>query len=280
MIDKPEIMEHAKLFNLSPNTIEKDYVLNWLLAGIAKSVELKKQWIFKGGTCLKKCYFKEYRFSEDLDFTITNPSHLDEEFLRSTFYKIAENIYENSGIEIPKEKIAFEVYKNTRSQLSVQGKIAYRGPMGRRSSEPTIKLDLNWDEILVEPPVLREIHHPYSDHAFNNTTIPTYSIEEIFAEKLRALVQRMSPRDLYDIIHLHRDERWRPNREKVLTILKKKCEFKNIETPTLSAINSLSTKEDLIADWENMLTNQIASLKPYSYYWERLSDVFFWLYGT
>ena len=150
--------------------------------------------------------------------------------------------------------------------------------MGRRSSESTIKLDLNWDEILVAPPVLREIHHPYSDHAFNNTKIPTYSIEEIFAEKLRALVQRMRPRDLYDIIHLYRDERWRPNREKVLTILKKKCEFKNIDVPTLSAINSLSTKEDLIADWENMLTNQIASLKPYSYYWDRLSDVFGWLY--
>ncbi len=193
MIDKQDVMEHARLFNLSPNTIEKDYVLNWLLAGIAESVELKQQWIFKGGTCLKKCYFKEYRFSEDLDFTITNPSHLNEEFLRAIFYKIAENIHEYSGIEIPKEKIAFEVYKNTRGQLSVQGKIAYRGPMGRRSSEPTVKLDLNWDEIVVGPPVLKEIHHPYSDQAFNKVKVLTYSIEEIFAEKLRALAQRTSP---------------------------------------------------------------------------------------
>lgn len=280
MIDKQEIMEHAKLFNLSPNTIEKDYVLNWLLAGIAESVELKEQWVFKGGTCLKKCYFKEYRFSEDLDFTITNPSHLNEEFLRSTFTKIAEKIHEHSGIEIPKEKIAFEIYKNTRSQLSVQGKIAYRGPMGRRSSEPTVKLDLNWDEILVESPVLREIHHPYSDQALNNTKIPTYPIEEIFAEKLRALVQRMSPRDLYDIIHLYKNERFRPNREKVLTILKKKCEFKSVDMPTLSLVNSLSAKEDLIVDWENMLMNQIADLEPYSYYWEQLSHAFSWLYST
>jgi len=28
-------------------------------------------WAFKGGTCLKKCYFETYRFSEDLDFTLT-----------------------------------------------------------------------------------------------------------------------------------------------------------------------------------------------------------------
>jgi len=280
MINKQEIMKHAKQFNLSPNTIEKDYVLNWLLAGISEAAELKEQWVFKGGTCLKKCYFEKYRFSEDLDFTITNQLHLNKEFLQSTFSKIAETIYERSGIEIPQNKISFEIYENTRGQLSVQGKIPYRGPMDRRSSDPIVKLDLNWDEILVEPPILREIHHPYSDQAFNRVKILTYSIEEIFAEKLRAFVQRMSPRDLYDIIHLYKDERWNPNREKVLEILKQKCQFKNVNMPTLALINSLSSKEDLIADWDSMLTNQIAGLEPYSYYWDQLSDVFSWLYGT
>lgn len=31
MIHKQEIMEEAKKHRLPPNTIEKDYVLNWLL---------------------------------------------------------------------------------------------------------------------------------------------------------------------------------------------------------------------------------------------------------
>jgi hypothetical protein len=31
---------------------------------------LSNQWVFKGGTCLKKCYIETYRFSEDLDFTV------------------------------------------------------------------------------------------------------------------------------------------------------------------------------------------------------------------
>jgi len=54
---------------LSWEIIEKDYILSWVLAGIAANVKLQGELIFKGGTALKKCYFGNYRFSEDLDFT-------------------------------------------------------------------------------------------------------------------------------------------------------------------------------------------------------------------
>jgi predicted nucleotidyltransferase component of viral defense system len=50
--------------------VEKDYVLGWILAGMYGHEELAESWVFKGGTCLKKCYFETYRFSEDLDFTL------------------------------------------------------------------------------------------------------------------------------------------------------------------------------------------------------------------
>lgn len=50
-------MEQAQIHNISANTIEKDYVLSWVLAGIAKADKLKNHWVFKGGTCLKKCFF-------------------------------------------------------------------------------------------------------------------------------------------------------------------------------------------------------------------------------
>lgn len=69
MITKQEIIDFSHEINLPSNVIEKDYVLGWLLAGIANHADLFNTWIFKGGTCLKKCYFKEYRFSEDLDYT-------------------------------------------------------------------------------------------------------------------------------------------------------------------------------------------------------------------
>jgi predicted nucleotidyltransferase component of viral defense system len=70
MIDKREILEATSSFSLGlPSLVEKDYVLGWILAGINAHEQLTDSWVFKGGTCLKKCYFETYRFSEDLDFT-------------------------------------------------------------------------------------------------------------------------------------------------------------------------------------------------------------------
>jgi predicted nucleotidyltransferase component of viral defense system len=85
MIDRREILEAASSFSLLPNVVEKDYFLGWVLAGINAHEELAESWLFKGGTCLKKCYFETYRFSEDLDFTLRNEDHVDEEFSRSVF---------------------------------------------------------------------------------------------------------------------------------------------------------------------------------------------------
>ena len=271
-------MEEAKKHNLPPNTIEKDYVLNWILAGISESKQLKDDWIFKGGTCLKKCYFETYRFSEDLDFTVINMQHRNPEYLKTVFEEIAEWIYEQAGLELPAEEMKFESYKNPRGELSIQGKIAYKGPMQRRGSNSTIKLDLCWDEILVEPPIMKIIYHPYSDVAFNFQA-KTYCIEEIFAEKLRALVERMRPRDLYDIVHLFDDPRWAPNHERVLAALRKKCAFKKVKVPTLDLINVMPGKSDLMADWDDMLAHQIYGLQSPEYYWEKLPPVFSWLYN-
>ena len=70
MIDRRELLAAAANLGLLPNVVEKDYVLGWLLAGIFNHPALAEKWVFKGGTCLKKCYFETYRFSEDLDFTL------------------------------------------------------------------------------------------------------------------------------------------------------------------------------------------------------------------
>jgi predicted nucleotidyltransferase component of viral defense system len=82
LINRQEIMDFSREFGLRPDMVEKDYVLGWLLAGISNHKELAAKWVFKGGTCLKKCFFETYRFSEDLDFTINDPGHLDEPGVR------------------------------------------------------------------------------------------------------------------------------------------------------------------------------------------------------
>lgn len=277
LIPKQEIMSQAAKHLLPANTIEKDYVINWLLAGIAHSKPLKDKWIFKGGTCLKKCYFEAYRFSEDLDFTITDNAHINSDFLAEEFSNISEWIYEHTGIDIPKEHICFERYENPRGNISITGKVAYKGPMQRRANMPTIKLDLADDELVICQPTLRNVHHPYSDMPTDDLKILTYSVEEIFAEKLRAFVERMRPRDLYDIIHLYNDKRWHLKKAAVFNVFKKKCEFKNIPMPSLESIENSTTKNDLIADWDNMLAHQINPLESYDHYWRQLPKLFDWL---
>ena len=88
MIDRREILNIATQTSLTPHVVEKDYILGWMLAGIYAHDELADSWLFKGGTCLKKCFFETYRFSEDLDFTLRNEAHLDEAFLKRVFAEI------------------------------------------------------------------------------------------------------------------------------------------------------------------------------------------------
>ena len=90
MIQKQELLDLAKDFGLQPNVVEKDYLLGWLLAGIGEHPATRDTWVFKGGTCLKKCFFETYRFSEDLDFTLTDPAHLDEAFLHKLFQEVGD----------------------------------------------------------------------------------------------------------------------------------------------------------------------------------------------
>ena len=70
MISRAEIEERVRLCELREDIVEKDYVLGWVLWDIGIDPRLHDTWVFKGGTCLKKCYIETYRFSEDLDFTV------------------------------------------------------------------------------------------------------------------------------------------------------------------------------------------------------------------
>ena len=76
MITRVDIVERANAWGLSEGVVEKDYVIGWLLWGIGVHPLLSRYWAFKGGTCLKKCYFETYRFSEDLDFSVLPGSPL------------------------------------------------------------------------------------------------------------------------------------------------------------------------------------------------------------
>ena len=216
MIDRTEILTAAKRLSLRPDVVEKDYVLGWLLAGIYQQPELAKTWVFKGGTCLKKCYFETYRFSEDLDFTLTDEAQLAEEFLGRVLGQVCDWVYEESGIELPKDEIRIELLHNRRDRLACQVRVPYRGPIAPGGSSPRIKLDLTADEVLVRPPATRKVEHAYSDLPADGIVVACYDFVEIFAEKIRALVERVRPRDLYDkLVRAGSDERVPPDSSRI-----------------------------------------------------------------
>jgi|SRR5690606_14914462 len=64
------------------NIVEQDYVLTAVLWGISNTPILKESLVFKGGTALKKCYFGDYRFSQDLDFSVVNDVPTGDDLLK------------------------------------------------------------------------------------------------------------------------------------------------------------------------------------------------------
>lgn len=277
MIDRLEIMEFSREVGLAPEVVEKDYVLGWFLGAISSHPTLRADWLFKGGTCLKKCYFETYRFSEDLDFTLRNPDHLKQAFLDTTFAEIADRVYEQAGIESPRDSITFEIYENPRGKTSVQGRIGYRGPLQRRGSVPRIKLDLTNDERIVLEPVWRDVHHPYDDRPDAGFQAHCYSYEELFAEKIRALSERMRPRDLYDIVHLYRHGKAECDRVLVISTLKEKCDFKGMSVPDAGSLASSPLRVELESEWENMLAHQLPQLPPLANFFSEVPSIFNWL---
>lgn len=276
MIQKEEILRTASSHNVNPVIIEKDYVLGWILAGIANNPSFSKSWVFKGGTCLKKCYFKEYRFSEDLDFTLTADASIDSNFIQTQLSDIAQWLYNQSGIEVP--EIILNVFPDSNGK-TFRGKIGYVGPLQQRGSFTRIKLDLTQNEFIAKPPIKSEISHSYGDTEDFLYHIYAYSYEEIFAEKIRALLERARPRDLYDVINLfERKNDYGVLDEMVLKeIAQEKLAYRRLPALTEETQLTEIQVKDLIQEWENMLAHQIGHLDSVHVYLDKLPKILKWI---
>jgi predicted nucleotidyltransferase component of viral defense system len=279
VIPAREILQLRAEWSLDVNVIEKDYVLGWLLAGIGHHPQLARTWVFKGGTCLRKCYCETYRFSEDLDFTVVNGGPEAPEDLNPIFRAIGEWVREESGLELVVDDLAFRRRQNLRGNRTTQGRISYRGPNPPRQL-PKVRLDITSDEALVDPVQLRTIGHQYSDAPLPEEGVVCYSLTELFGEKLRALSQRCRPRDLYDVVHMHRHPDLIGRAPAVAAVLAKKCAYVGIHVPTAEAIRSSPYREEVEQEWESMLGHQLPRpLPPFADFWATLDEVFGWLAG-
>lgn len=277
MISKEELLTVADNTGLTPNIIERDFVIGWLLAAINQNSNIAQLWAFKGGTCLKKCYFENYRFSADLDFTILDESQISETFLSEQFNSIASWLYDISGIEIPIDRMRFDIYSNPRERQSCQGRVYYGSYFSEGlHSLPRIKLDLSADELLVLPLSRQAVIHPYTDAPKDGFFIECYDYAEIFGEKVRALGERGRPRDLYDVINMFHHSHL-PSSTMIQNILSQKCAYKGIGTPTLADLEN--HRDSMLRNWKPMLANQLPNLPKFEVYWDSLPEFFFWLEG-
>lgn len=278
MIRKIEIAEKAHAWGLGEHVVEKDYVIGWLLMGVAQQALLQSQWIFKGGTCLKKCYLDTNRFSEDLDFTLTVDAITQPDELVEAVREVCEWVTQESGLELPTEQVEFRAVPNPRGSITLRGRVYYRGPL-QQPSMPRVRFDLTTDELIILEPISQPIEHPYSDLPANPPSIRCYPLEEIFAEKTRALGDRGSPRDLYDIIQLYHAKSSNIEGPEIRTILEKKCDHRGFPVPSFAQIADSSETEELRLDWEHMLGHQLPDLPPFEAFWNELSPYFEWLEG-
>jgi len=183
MLGSDELSEVARLKRLTPANAELDYLQELLLFGLYS--EVGPELVFKGGTCLYKLH-KLSRFSEDLDFTLSRKTDLEEVVQRTVdkmrFLGVSGNVK--------------EVKKHPRE---INFRLLFRGPLYRGSRESLcfVPLNVSLRERVALAPERMIISSMYRE-------IPGFDVfsiraEEILAEKARAILTRNKPRDLYDM---------------------------------------------------------------------------------
>ena len=204
MISEAEIRRVAAQKEVDPMIIDLDYSLGWFLHGLITVSKWNQSCIFKGGTCLRKCYFPDYRFSEDLDFTMIELITLGD--LGKWITQIAEWITDQQGPNFLIQPTRLEIVNDEYGNETYQARIYYRGPLEWGGPPRAIKLDVTRAEIVTLPAVEKPIIHPYSDgNLFEGNHISCYSLEEIVAEKMRAIAGQRRfavSRDIYDIYQI------------------------------------------------------------------------------
>ncbi len=267
---KPKIISRiSNAQGVRPQQIEKDYIITWLLWGIGKHQLLNKALIFKGGTCLKKIHIEEYRFSEDMDFTL-NPE-LEAVFSNDEIYKAFDELF----LEV--KKVAnINVFVNESSKDiheqsgSLKFYIDYVGPLGGNGNH--VKLDITRGEILEFKVEKRNVFHSYSDlEEEESFTISSYGLEEIVIEKMAALMGRTVPRDLYDFDYLTTIEGI--ELQDVYFEFQRKVKNKNLDYSNfVRCINEKKNKFERA--WNDNLIHQVKDLPKFSDVWRNIGKQF------
>jgi predicted nucleotidyltransferase component of viral defense system len=218
----PEFVEFVAMKSgvAKPTLVEQDVLIHRLLKEICSSPSFAGKYLFKGGSCLVKCYLGYYRFSVDLDFTWKDQSHFKvagNELQRRlkaetmTFGQILENLSKRLGLEFrndlgdrryiefggSKRMVTFKLWKG-REMVKVQVNFVEQLLFPDKKVAVRTLLDgveLKTDEKAYFSEFL-EHYAPFS--------VEAYDEREVLCEKARAILTRRAQklRDFYDLFML------------------------------------------------------------------------------
>lgn len=245
MIDFFQAHRLSLKYSVSPEIIEKDYFIELILFYFSQDTFLRDNIVFRGGTALKKMYFPEYRFSEDLDFVISNKDEVS--IYRDKVFQILQKISSEYPLKTDK-RILLE---RDRLQLFITFDV-----IPDISGIKELKVDILKDDYIPKNERKR-IKFSYPDFKDNNLILRSYVLESVVCDKIGRIMDiDNEPRDLFDLWYLFQhgmdigiihDE------------YKKKYGY-NIIIPNL--INQIN-KNDYRNNWKNRLSYQMNNLPDF-----------------
>ncbi len=204
---RTRLMEARQRIGAPWEVLERDYLLSWMLAGVGHVDSVRDTLVFKGGTALKKCYFGDYRFSEDLDFSAVEgvPTGLAlEEAMRNACGAAIRLCDKYAPLDLHCERYTErDPHPGRQEAFTIRARFPWH-----RETHTRVMVEVSMDEAIHRPALRRMILHEYGEPL--EASVRVYSLEEIIAEKLRAILQHMArlaergwsrsrARDYYDL---------------------------------------------------------------------------------
>ncbi|BAU49849.1 hypothetical protein SVA_3301 [Sulfurifustis variabilis] len=269
MISTAALHQFAEKEGLRFDQTEKDYVILWLLYGLTRPDLAPKGWAFKGGTCLRHCYYAGYRFSEDLDFSC-EPQGSNLQTSLELLAQVAAWIGDESGT-----RLTLKEPRTVPGDFQIEIPVQYLRGGARRQALPHVKVQLTFDEPILTGVEERSVTPAYPD--LPPFKIAAYSKLEIIAEKLRALLQQQKkwprPRDLYDLWYILCRSGERYAWEELEPLFREKCRVRDIE-PDLEGLISENLREWNRDAWVDRLGPMLKELPEFEQTWREWVETF------
>lgn len=233
---RTRLQQARKHLGVPWKAVEQDYLLSWILAGMGQARSLRDTLVFKGGTALKKCYFGDYRFSEDLDFSGL-PGAPTGKAMEHAVQEVCDTASRLLDEYAPVE-IACDRHTEKDPHPGGQEAFIIRARMPwQRQPQTRVMIETTMDESVLKPAPKRRIIHEYGEPF--EAEVRVYALEEIVAEKLRAILQhiekleergwsRSRARDYYDLWRVLGTYQTQMDLSDFSSFLREKCAVRNV----------------------------------------------------